>query len=353
MNNKRKLLCKIAIGFFIILGICTFLSKTVKNMMLPEVEVIESRSGFLEYSINSLGTIGYGKNVNVDAKGEWTIKEICVKPGQAIEANTVLAKVDLENIKELQQKKELEILSLEAEIKEMKSGGTNADLLNIKVKELGLLKEEYNKISKGINENGEIITPLDGKVNTIYCSEGELYSFGTKLFEISNNSESYNVTWNSTVEEAKNLHVDNEIEVLFEGVSSISTVKGTICSKEYIEEEKSFVYEGIIDVADLKNDILKLDQSVSVNSTFNLGKESRCIIPKEAITTDKSGNSIVYVVKNRSGIFGKENYVEEVKVKILSSNNIECSIEDIGDDANHIVLNTSDSINSGDIVKIR
>lgn len=301
MSRKRKLLYKIGIGFFIIVGLCTFLSKTIKNMMLPEVEIAKSRSGFLEYSINAIGTVGYGENVRINSEGEWKIKEVLVRPGQAIEANTVLAKVELDNT----------------------------------------------------NEYSEIISPIKGKVNTIYCSANDIAPVGTLLFEVSNNSESYNVTWNSTVEEARYLHINNDILVTFDGVSSTSNVKGKINSKKYVQDGGYYTYEAIIKSSDLKNEILYLGQSVSVNYTFNEGKESSCIIPKEAVKTDGSGNNIVYIVRDRDGVFGTEKYIDPLKVTILASNNIEYSIESIGNDADHIVLNVTESLSSGDEVKIR
>lgn len=354
MIKKRKFLFKIMIIFFIVIVICTFLSKTIKNMLLPEVEIVKSKSGFLEYSINALGTIEYGENLKINAQDNWNIKEVLVRPGQAIEANTVLARIDMTDIKEMQEKKELEILGIEAEIKELKlAEKVDNNVLNIKNKELTIAKEEYDKISEGVNENGEIISPIKGKIKTIYYSSGDMVEYGATIFEISNNENSYNVAWTSSVSDSKYLHTNNNVSVIFEGIQSTVNVDATITSKKYDLEKDLYSYEATIDSSKLKNEFLDIGESVAVKYTFNQGKESSCIIPREAVTTDDSGNSIVYIVKERNTVFGKEKYVDPLRITILGSNDAEYSIENIGNDGNHIVLNVSDEIKSGDAVKIR
>ena len=72
-----------------------------------------------------------------------------------------------------------------------------------------------------------------------------------------------------------------------------------------------------------------------------------------AISEDEQGNTVVFVLKQRDGLFGKEYYAERVTVDQLAKNNINAAIE--GDDINSyakIVVSSSKALTSGETVRI-
>lgn len=122
-----------------------------------------------------------------------------------------------------------------------------------------------------------------------------------------------------------------------------------VTKKEYDTEKGEFMFYA--DLPEGENSFyegqkIKVDFIVSSDSYDN-------IITLNAISEDEQGNTVVFVLKQRDGLFGKEYYAERVTVDQLAKNNINAAIE--GDDINSyakIVVSSSKALTSGETVRI-
>jgi len=75
-------------------------------------------------------------------------------------------------------------------------------------------------------------------------------------------------------------------------------------------------------------------------------------VPKQCITQSPNGGNVIYVVKERDGIFGVERYVEESKVEIIESDNLNSAIKDLPSGIIGIVQDTTKILADGMKVRV-
>lgn len=351
MSNKRKLLIKIGVAFIVILIICTFLSRTIKNIMVPKVEITSAENGNLRRNFNTIGTVNYGENDVIKSQADWKIDKVYVRPSQNVDEGTVLAQVNMEKIKQAQEEKDLEIMNSQYDLNSAKASG-DKDQIKIKEKEVELLKKEKESLMDGLNQNGEIVAPITGRVTTVYCEDNTETVQGDSLFVVSDNRNTYDISFKSSVEQAAYMHNGIMLTVYYNAAQSVETVKSKIVSKQYNTKEGDYDYVVRLEKSALNGENLDLGEQVSISYECK-GDIATCIIPKECIVNDGSGNNSLYILKSRDGLFGKEYFVQKQTVNILGSDDRDYSIKDIGKDKEKIVLKSSKSLSNNTVVKLR
>jgi len=353
MGKKINVIKRISIIFFALMVLCTFLSKTISKILLPTVELVNISNGSLQYNFNAEGIVKYGNSEEIISKGIWYIEDILVRPGQFVDKDQVLAKVDLKKLEEVEKEKKFKIMNIEYEIKNLKKAEEiDRDAINIKSLELEIANSEYTQIKDGLSNNGEILSTMKGKISIIKCNENAKAEEGSILFEISNINSDYNITWKAGIKDAMNLNIGLNVDVSFQGFSSIKKIQGTVISKKYLEQEGLYEFVGEVKRENLNNEILSEEQEVSVSYSNKIG-DNYSMLPKECVVQNGDGNNLIYVDMEREGLFGTENYIDEVKVEIIASDNSKYAIKDIGNNIKGVVLSSSKPIEKDKMVKLR
>lgn len=141
IRQKRIIVC-----FFAFLGfmwICTLVSKSIYASGLPQVTVKAPEKKSLQYTVKAEGTVSQGSEVAIHTEEGLRVEKIFVREGDAIEADTVLFRIDKEDLKEKRKEKELAIAKLKYEMEDFK---TNRELAEKeKEEQIKRAKEDYGE----------------------------------------------------------------------------------------------------------------------------------------------------------------------------------------------------------------
>ena len=112
LKKKKKILYAGCV-FFVIMFLCTLLSKGIYGASLPQVETEKPEKRALGHMVEAEGMVTANREVAVDTVSGLKINQIYVNLGDSVSANTLLFDVDQEDLKEKISEQELAIKKLE------------------------------------------------------------------------------------------------------------------------------------------------------------------------------------------------------------------------------------------------
>lgn len=126
-NIKKKIVKKAGLIFVSIVVLLTFFSKTINNLLLPEVEYTFISRGSLKKNFTAAGEVESPGKEKVYAEAELKITDIKVKEGDKVSKGTVLALADKDEMRLTLKSKELELIRTENEYERLKNQSITAD----------------------------------------------------------------------------------------------------------------------------------------------------------------------------------------------------------------------------------
>lgn len=370
MNKKNKIINKFIILFVIIVILCTYFSKTIKNALLPEVTVVTLNSKTIGNNYETEGTINYTDTHKIYAMHNWNVKDILVKLNQHVEKGTVLGDVDNDAITLSEREEEATIMQLQDEIQALKSS-PNPDQNKIKEDQYNLDTDnlKYGQIRKGLTSTGGILSDTEGTVVAINAQTAQAggtddssdtqstdSSGGSNnaLFEIVNNKPSFVVNWTTTSNDAKNFFIGSKIHATkssdANSNSTITQLTGQVIKKQYDDKTNQYDFSASIDGSPSINE----DDNVTVSS-IESSKRYNNVIPKSCLT-EQDGLDYIFIVNQKSQALGTEMYVQKVQVQVVASDDVNCSIKPFNGSTIPsnlgIVMSTTKSIDDNSEVKL-
>lgn len=112
LKKKKKILYACCV-FFVIMFLCTLLSKGIYGASLPQVETEKPEKRALGHMVEAEGMVTANREVAVDTVSGLKVNQIYVNLGDSVSANTLLFDVDQEDLKEKISEQELAIKKLE------------------------------------------------------------------------------------------------------------------------------------------------------------------------------------------------------------------------------------------------
>ncbi|MEA4960173.1 efflux RND transporter periplasmic adaptor subunit [Lutispora sp.] len=190
MKNKAvKLAKKIIIGFFALVFIMGFFSKSIINLFLPKVRVAAAVAAPVERNLDIEGTVEARDSVKIRLGGNIIVEEYYVKPGDVILAGYPLFKIntrfgiknsdpDTDSLKSELKREELGLQSL-------KQKSFKLEELDISAMEAGLQESEddFAKREKLYEAGAIAAVELDGIKNRIREQRLDLEKAGLELEE--------------------------------------------------------------------------------------------------------------------------------------------------------------------------
>ncbi len=243
--KKNKIITILIIVFISIIVFCTYFSKTIKNMLLPEVNTVHIKPGTIGEGVEFKGIVQYENTHKIISKPNWNIKEIKVKVNQNVKEGDVLASVDNDEITLKEKIQKVKIMKLEDELKNLKNPPKsskskegdeskpslgeedNSKSNNNRIKEVQFELEtenmQYKEIRKGLTEDGNILSNIDGKIVSIGGSlsagagsdggSAAASTGSTSLFEIANSETNFSVRWTVSSKEGEKYSIGDKINV--------------------------------------------------------------------------------------------------------------------------------------------
>lgn len=378
MKIKRNKIVNISIIVFIsIVVLCTYFSKTVKNMLLPEVTVAYLKPGTIGEGFEGTGTVEYESTHKIYSMPNWSVKEVNVKLNQSVKKGDVLAKVDNDEINLKERESQEVIMQLKDEIDTLKKAVT-PDQNKIKEDQykLDTENEKYKAIRKGLTNDGSILSDVDGKIVSINPQNGgnsssigsdedstrtsndsdssgsqdNLGAGSSVLFEIVSNQPSLSVKFLVSHKDADKFSIGTKAKVISvdDNINSkSSSVTGVVSKKIYNSGKDE--YEISLNINDKSN--LKKDDEVTITTEGN-SKRYNNVIPKSCLY-EENGIDYVYKFSSGGGVLGEESSVKKIQVQVVAFDSMNCSIKPVNSSelSGGIITNTSKPISDNDEVK--
>lgn len=353
LNVKRdKIVKKIAIIFLVLIVILTFCSKSIYNLLIPEVEVVVSTYGNLENNYYYQGTVDYKDKGTVFSRGNWIIEEVYVKGVEIVKAGQPLAKINQDELILNEKKLWNEILQIEDSIREIrKLEKIDYNELQIKLNELEIAKIEYNNLRNGLNENGEILSPVAGSLVEVNCEEGVQVLENTKLFEIIEENSEIIISWTGDIIESSNINAGKRVNIDIANKGETIYLEGEIYKKVIQGEDNLNRFYASINEKDLKGAVLQKNQRVNI-STSEKTEDYSYLVPKQCLI-EKDNKEYINIILEKEGAFGKEYYIEELPVDVIAEDNFYVALKELPQYVRKIVISSSSSISNGEKVRVR
>lgn len=348
---KRKKIINIIIILFIgTFLFCLYFSKTIKNMLLPKVVTMQLSSGVIGDNAQMKGVVKYENTNKIYAEKDWKIKEISVKVNQSIKKGDILGKVDNEDINLREREQNIEIMKLQEELKEAQNEKEkNQDKIKQIEYQIATEKIKYKEIRKGLDEDGNIISDMDGTIVNAGLQDSE----SSALFEIADNNTKFSVSFEIDSKDVDKFLVGDTVSIFLETDSNDNKgeqFNAVISQKIYNSEKESYTL-----LAQLDNPSnIKVGDTVSVSTTKEMKRYDN-VIPKSCLTFE-NGMDYVYVINNKEGVLGDGFVAEKVQVQVVASDSTNCAVEapngaNIPDNYG-IIVSTSKEISNNCEVKL-
>lgn len=105
--------------FLVLMWVCTLVSKTIYASKLPQVRTEEAEKKRIEHVVESDGVVRQGSERAIHTLAGLRVEQIGVRAGDVVEKGEVLFTLDMEDLAEVIEEKELEIAKLEYQVSDL------------------------------------------------------------------------------------------------------------------------------------------------------------------------------------------------------------------------------------------
>ena len=166
LKKKKKILYAGCV-FFVVMFLCTLLSKGIYGATLPQVETEKPEKRALGHTVEAEGMVTANREVAVDTVSGLKVNQIYVNLGDSVSANTLLFDVDRDDLKEKISEQELAIKKLEMsndQARQQKELDAQKELLaqNRSLEDYALADTEENR---KIEQAGDAVAKAEEKLN--------------------------------------------------------------------------------------------------------------------------------------------------------------------------------------------
>ena len=120
-KSRKKLYGKILLIFFIVIAVCTIISRAADSLTIPKVTVQRAQSGRIVYRLNGSGTIeAVTKSTHLIPAGY--LVESCLEDGASVEVGDVLIQFQKEQLESRRQELETALEQAKLQLEQAKLG---------------------------------------------------------------------------------------------------------------------------------------------------------------------------------------------------------------------------------------
>lgn len=357
----KRFILKSAVVFLGIIGVLTYFSGTIEYLLLPAVTVSEPERGKLRDDLSKEAEITYKDKICIYSTGDFIISDILVEKGSRVEAGTPVLSVNTDDLETKRQQKNLEQMNVQNELnrlyRERKAfTGSNMEkenlIDNIEQKEFekNILEAEYNRLLKGINENGEILSSYSGIVSEIHVTNGQSVIQGETMICLLEETTDRMVQFELNEAEKSYYSESKEFEVIYSrkdenGKVTEKSIRGIMESINENEEAGSFLVTGKIaeEISELK-----YGEKVRVNLSYD-GVSYENIVPISAIE-ERDGVKVVYVLREDAET---DFYAKKMQVTVLEAGDYFAAIEAEFEYGDLVITSTNKSLEDRSRVRLQ
>lgn len=241
-TTRKKLVGRAGLVLIIALILLTFLSKTINNLLMPDVTTIRPVKGSLQERFETDGVIEYLEKHRIYSGGSWKVTEVKVMQHQRVRKGDLLAVVDMHDMLVDKKAKEYELMKLENELQRYKDSFKPIRLSDYErelqlareemegaERELGMVKELYEA---GAETKKNVEAAENTYKNKLYLYQSKKDALEEKRKESAAQTDEYDrMLKEKTAElELKKMELDRETGNLSENGGILSDMDGMIAS---------------------------------------------------------------------------------------------------------------------------
>lgn len=351
MTKRKKVVFILAAVLLVALVLCTFLSQSVYQLMLPEVTLEKVSMTTVTKTAHAAGTMEALQQQVVRAGRSWTVLEVLAENGKSVPAGTPVLKVDARAFQAEEKQ-----LMLERQALADTSVWNQKDRAR-KQTQLEILDLQLSQLRSGMPEDGIVTAPADGVISGLTVAVGETLQEGMQAFCLTPRNTKYQIRFTLPMDEGVEFRGGAEayaaVDVLtvdrFEKKLAITTermaceiLSSTLDAEgqwHYVLQPES-VPDGV--VAGQAVQITLSNSSVTYNA----------VVPAEAVIDQMDGTYAVYVAETRDGLFGQELVVTKQQVTIEATNGLQTAVTGAVYASQDVVTSTTSPLSDGDNVRV-
>jgi len=299
----------------------------------------------------STGIFIYPNETVLNANGSWIVSEVLVKNGDEVKKGQLLCKFDMRIFNIERQSIELEIMRLQNALDTLDDWNPySAVERRAKIRQqnelsasIVLAKAQLDFILTGAPPETGLQAPISGTVHGISVKQGDMLRNGFAILTILPD-EKPELFFTLPPMDGAIFGPGSQVQAIVETlVVSVSFNEG----ENKYEEEKLFfrrtvmghVISGVLrggvwECRAILNDFEGapvIGQEVPIKTTQQ-GEIQDFIVPIQCIFTigDSGNTTVIYRIGSRPGLFGEENYLTEIEVSVLYSNDRFAALEGNG-----------------------
>ena len=359
--KRASVLTRITVIVLCVLLLCTFLSNTIYSAALPKVNALNPQLMDLAKSSKSTGTVEYLDKWTLAFPVPLQITTALVKEGQSVTAGTALFEVDMGEISLQIKRLNLAILQIENQL--AASGLTRRAKQELQA-QLDIARTELEQYQTQVPQDGQVLADRDGIITTLYVKDGTSAEGGTPLIELRPADAVPYVSFTLADEAA--YQPGNEVEIRYAQVVQYDNVPVTqetslstrIEKKEFDPEKNQFRFYAPFRIPEVNEDVtvnIYEGQTLSVQ-VYEAPAAYNCVVPSNAVMEVSGGGSsdyVVFVLQEKDGLFGRETYVQQIKVGKLAENGMYTAIDSKAITTfDKVVVSSDGALSSGMTVQV-
>ena len=306
---KKSKLIRITVGIVLFLLICTVLSRTISEALMPQVIVGQAQRATIQDSKRVTGTLFLGKEKSVYAPCDMTIEAVHIERFDFVDSDAQIFEVNQSQLEI--EKSELEIAIMQLEIE-----GDNWMTANQKLewnKRMDSAQKCLNSFMECIPQNGIITAAEEGQIVSVYAHPGETVAKGQLLYTYYTNKNVTPYILFYTDDDEMELDIGDSVEIEYEETSwifgekvvSVKSLVSTVSGK-LPDDLNGWAYK--IEIDGLKGCSDRQEVTLRITKTAKVYDQ---VLPLTAITSVPD-DIVLYVIRTKQGVFGEEFYVRQI-----------------------------------------
>ena len=326
LSNRKKRLLKIILPLFVLLILCTFLSRTIAGMFVPTVRLATVEPGSLSSVADFKGVVKYEGVENFTAQSTWTITKIHVNENQVVKKGDLLFEIDMDeanililqqraSVKQMEEKKKEAQTTQEASVVQLQ--------LEAETQKLALLEKQYPA-------DGKMVAQQNGTITAIQVEDGQMVEQGDLLMTLIPEHAPPAVEWEMDLDTGAVFGENDKVTIrsvsydYVENQTTVQELDSTLTQKNFQPSTNLYSCKALLSSSGAVTQGKPVDVRLSKESSqYDLVVPTSCLLPHESDNQDM-GN--LYILETQESLFGTQYVVKKIEVSILDRNNLRAAV---------------------------
>lgn len=332
-NNRKSVIGHIAVVCIVLLLACTLVSRSVERALTPQVKTAEVGGNSIGFTAEAEATLHYNERIPIYADADWTVLTLLHKPGDFIEEGEALFAVDASSFSAQDNQLLLALWNAQQAQEQMEDHATEETLASKAYSavrlQVGMAWNELSAYRKTHPSDGQILSPATGVLSEWQIEERDAVVQGQPVAYLLGESSNAIVKWSMSRAAGSDYGLGCDITIRITAADQKDTTAfsshSRVSKREWNTETQmwdftAYIHDELPSIADGAQITVQLSRTESMDSVST--------VPLACVQEDPAmGETFVYCLHSRDGLFGQEFYVVRKEVTVQLKNNLYAAVE--------------------------